>query len=132
MIPGRVQGPLLGGNLEMFSRLLGTPYLPDLTGAILFFEDLGERPYRIDRLISHLDLAGVFGAASAVVVGDFSGCREPEPTRAESPTADEVLLDRLGPPADPGRAAAARSATARATARCPTGRCASSTRRRAR
>jgi len=96
VIPGRVRGPLLGGNLEMFSRLLGTPYLPDLTGAILFFEDLGERPYRIDRLISHMDLAGVFGAASAVVVGDFSGCREPEPTRAESPTADEVLIDRLG------------------------------------
>ena len=96
VIPGRVQGPLLGGNLEMFSRLLGTPYLPDLTGAILFFEDLGERPYRIDRLISHMDLAGVFGAASAVVVGDFSGCREPEPTRAETPTADDVLLDRLG------------------------------------
>jgi len=96
VIPGRVQGPLLGGNLEMFSRLLGTPYLPDITGAILFFEDLGERPYRIDRLISHMDLAGVFSAASAVVVGDFSGCREPEATRATSPTADEVLLERLG------------------------------------
>jgi len=96
VIPGRVHGPLLGGNLEMFSRLLGTPYLPDVTGAILFFEDLGERPYRIDRLISHLDLAGVFSAASAVVVGDFSGCREPEATRATSPTADEVLLERLG------------------------------------
>jgi muramoyltetrapeptide carboxypeptidase len=96
VIPGRVQGPLLGGNLEMFSRLLGTPYLPDVTGAILFFEDLGERPYRIDRLIAHLDLAGVFSAASAVVVGDFSGCREPEATRATSPTADEVLLERLG------------------------------------
>lgn len=96
LIPGRVQGRLLGGNLEMFSRLVGTPYLPDVTGAILFFEDLGERPYRIDRLLAHLDLAGVFNAASAVVVGDFSGCREPEPTRAESPTADEVLADRLG------------------------------------
>lgn len=96
LIPGRVRGPLLGGNLEMFSRLIGTPYLPDLAGAILFFEDLGERPYRIDRLLAHLDLAGVFGAAAGVVVGDFSGCREPEPTRAESPTAEEVLADRLG------------------------------------
>jgi muramoyltetrapeptide carboxypeptidase len=96
IIPGRVRGPLLGGNLEVFSRLLGTPYLPDLDGAILFFEDLGERPYRLDRLVTHLDLAGVFGAVSAVVLGDFSGCREPEPTRAESPTADEVLLDRFG------------------------------------
>lgn len=96
IIPGRVRGPLLGGNLELFSRLVGTPYLPDLAGAILFFEDLGERPYRVDRLITHLDLAGVFGAAAAVVLGDFSSCREPEPTRAESPTAEEVLIERLG------------------------------------
>ncbi len=96
IIPGRARGPLLGGNLELFSRLIGTPYLPDLDGAILFFEDLGERPYRIDRLITHLDLAGVFNAAAAVVLGDFSSCREPEPTRDESPTADEVLLERLG------------------------------------
>jgi muramoyltetrapeptide carboxypeptidase len=96
IIPGRVQGRLLGGNLEVFSRLVGTPYLPDVGEAILFFEDLGERPYRLDRLITHLDLAGLFGAVSAVVLGDFSGCREPEPTRAESPTADEVLIERLG------------------------------------
>jgi muramoyltetrapeptide carboxypeptidase len=96
IVPGRARGALLGGNLEVFSRLVGTPFLPDLTGAILFFEDLGERPYRIDRLLTALDLAGVFGVASAVIVGDFSGCREPEPTRAESPTADEVLEERLG------------------------------------
>jgi muramoyltetrapeptide carboxypeptidase len=96
LIPGRVQGRLFGGNLEMFSRLVGTPYLPDVDGAILFFEDLGERPYRLDRLFTHLDLAGVFDRASAVVAGDFSGCREPEPTRADSPAAEEVLVERLG------------------------------------
>ena len=96
LIPGRVRGPLMGGNLEVFSRLVGTPFMPDLSGAILFFEDLGERPYRLDRLLTALDLAGVFGAAVAVVAGDFSGCREPEPTRADSPTADEVLVERLG------------------------------------
>jgi len=96
VIPGRARGPLLGGNLELFSRLLGTPYLPDPTGAILFFEDLGERPYRIDRLITHLDLAGLFNVAAAVVLGDFSSCREPEATRADSPTAEEVLFERLG------------------------------------
>ena len=60
--------------------------------------------------------------------GDFSGCREPEATRADSPTADEVLADRLGRLPIPGRAAAARSATARATARSLTERCASWTR----
>jgi muramoyltetrapeptide carboxypeptidase len=96
VVPGRVQGPLIGGNLEVFSRLLGTPHLPDVSGAILFFEDLGERPYRVDRLITHLDLAGVFGAAVGVVLGDFSSCREPEVTRAEMPTAEEVLIERLG------------------------------------
>jgi muramoyltetrapeptide carboxypeptidase len=96
VVPGRARGPLLGGNLEVFSRLVGTPYVPDLRSAILFIEDLGERPYRLDRLVTHLDLAGVFNAVSAVVVGDFSSCLEPEPTRAQSPTAAEVLAERLG------------------------------------
>jgi len=96
LVPGRARGRLLGGNLEVFSRLVGTPYLPDLAGAILFFEDLGERPYRVDRLITALDLAGAFGQASAVVMGDFSSCREPEALRDASPTAEEVLVERLG------------------------------------
>jgi muramoyltetrapeptide carboxypeptidase len=96
LVPGRARGPLLGGNLEVFSRLVGTPYLPDLAGAILFIEDLGERPYRVDRLVTFLDLAGVFGAIAGVVVGDFSSCLEPEPTRASSPKAAEVLVERLG------------------------------------
>src|SRR6185503_359809 len=89
IVPGRARGPLLGGNLEVFSRLVGTPYLPDPVGAILFIEDVGERPYRIDRLITHLDLAGLFGALAGVIVGDFSTCLEPEATRANSPTAME-------------------------------------------
>jgi len=96
LMPGRARGRLLGGNLEVFSRLVGTPYLPDVDGAILFFEDLSERPYRVDRLITYLDLAGVFGRASGVIIGDFSSCREPEATRAGSPTAEEVLVERLG------------------------------------
>jgi muramoyltetrapeptide carboxypeptidase len=95
-VPGRVRGPLLGGNLEVFSRLVGTPYLPDPTGAVLLFEDVSERPYRLDRIITHLDLAGVFGVAAAVVIGDFSGCKEPATATRPSPTAEEVLLERLG------------------------------------
>ena len=95
-VPGRVQGPLLGGNLEVFSRLVGTPFMPDVTGAVLFFEDLGERPYRVDRLLTHLDLAGLFGAAAAVVVGDFSGCKERPDSGLASPPVEEVLLERLG------------------------------------
>ena len=96
LIPGRARGRLLGGNLEVFSRLVGTPHMPDVAGAILFFEDISERPYRIDRLITYLDLAGLFGAASGVVIGDFSSCREPQATRDTTPTAEEVLVERLG------------------------------------
>jgi muramoyltetrapeptide carboxypeptidase len=95
VIPGRVQGPLLGGNLEVFSRLLGTPFLPDLAGAVLFLEDIGERPYRVDRLITHLDLAGVFSAVSAVVLGDFVDCRERQGSLLPSPPVEEVLEERL-------------------------------------
>jgi len=95
LVPGRARGPLVGGNLEVFSRLLGTPFMPDVDGAILLLEDLGERPYRVDRLLTHLDSAGIFSAVAGVVVGDFSGCLEPEVTRASQPTAAEVLEERL-------------------------------------
>jgi muramoyltetrapeptide carboxypeptidase len=105
-VPGRVKGRLLGGNLEVFSRLVGTPYLPDLRGAVLFFEDTNERPYRIDRLLTHLDLAGVFNLAAAVVVGDFSHCDDPARQGSPSPpapvpSARDVIEDRLGRLASP-------------------------------
>ena len=95
LVPGRVEGRLVGGNLEVLSRLLGTPFAPSFDDAILFLEDLGERPYRVDRLVTHLDLAGVFSRVRAVILGDFSGCSEPEATRAEMPSADAVLEERL-------------------------------------
>lgn len=94
--PGDAEGPLLGGNLEVLSRLLGTKLLPDLAGAVLFLEDVGERPYRIDRLVTHLELAGVFDQVAAVVVGDFTACDEPTDSRVQSPTVADVLRERLG------------------------------------
>jgi muramoyltetrapeptide carboxypeptidase len=93
VVPGQAQGPLLGGNLEVFSRLLGSPYLPDMRGAILFLEEVGERPYRIDRLLTHLELAGIFRAVSGVVLGDFVECEET--TRRPYPKLTEVLRERL-------------------------------------
>ena len=95
-MPGRVQGPLIGGNLEVFSRLVGTPYLPDPTGAVLFLEDIGERPYRVDRLLTHLDLAGLFNVVAAVIVGDFVDCKEAPTSRLASPPVEAVLEERLG------------------------------------
>jgi muramoyltetrapeptide carboxypeptidase len=73
---GKVEGPLMGGNLAVLSRLLGTPYLPSLEGAVLLLEDVGERPYRLDRMWTHLALAGVFRRIRGVVLGSFSGCEE--------------------------------------------------------
>jgi muramoyltetrapeptide carboxypeptidase len=94
--PGSAVGPLLGGNLEVFSRLLGTSFLPDMTDAILFFEDVGERPYRIDRLLTHLELAGIFDRIGGVVVGDLVACEEPVGSQIASPSALGVVRERLG------------------------------------
>jgi muramoyltetrapeptide carboxypeptidase len=69
--PGTAAGPLLGGNLSVLTRLLGTPYAPDWTGAILVLEDVAESPYRIDRMLAHLQHAGVLDAVAGVVLGRF-------------------------------------------------------------
>lgn len=68
---GYAHGVLLGGNLSMLTRLIGTPFLPPLDGAILFLEDVGEAPYQIDRMLAHLDLAGLLDDLSGVVLGAF-------------------------------------------------------------
>ena len=94
--PGRASGRLVGGNLEVFSRLLGTQLLPDLDGAILFLEEVGERPYRVDRLLCHLELAGVFARVAGIVVGDLVACEEPPDSRVSSPSALAVVRERLG------------------------------------
>lgn len=95
LVPGAASGPLLGGNLEVLSRLVGTPILPDLDDAILFLEDVGERPYRLDRLLTHLELAGIFARVAGVVVGDLVGCEEPAESRLTSPSATDVVRERL-------------------------------------
>lgn len=75
-VPGTAEGPLLGGNLSLVTQLLGTPFLPELDGAVLLLEDVGERPYRLDRMWTHLRLAGVFERISGIVLGDFTECEE--------------------------------------------------------
>ena len=75
-VPGVAEGPLLGGTLSVVTRLLGTPYLPSLEGAILLLEDVGERPYRLDRMWMHLDLAGVLRQVRGIALGSFTNCEE--------------------------------------------------------
>ncbi len=78
LVGGVAEGPLLGGNLSLLTRLLGTPYLPALDGAVLLLEDVGERPYRLDRMWTHLALAGVFDRVRGLALGEFTECEEPD------------------------------------------------------
>lgn len=88
---GRSEGVVLGGNLSVLTRLLGTPFMPDMRGAILFIEDVGERPYRLDRMMAHLSLAGVLDQISGVALGAFTDCDDGR-FRGE-----EVILEFLRP-----------------------------------
>ena len=69
---GVAEGPLQGGNLSLLQCLIGTPYMPDLDGALLFLEDVGEEVYRVDRMLSHLRLAGALDRLAGVIVGRFT------------------------------------------------------------
>ena len=82
------EGKLLGGCLSVIASLMGTGYMPDTSGALLFLEDVNEAPYRVDRLLTQLRMAGVFDRVAGVVFGRFEGC---EPEREEEGTVDDVL-----------------------------------------
>lgn len=80
LVAGEAEGPLIGGNLAVLSRLIGTPHLPRLEGAILFVEDVGEAPYRVDAMLAHLKLAGALDAVGGVVLGRFTDWSYDRPT----------------------------------------------------
>lgn len=70
---GSAKGPLLGGCISIVSELLGTPYMPALSGAILLLEDVNEPMYRLDRMFTQLRLAGIYDRISGIVLGHFIG-----------------------------------------------------------
>jgi muramoyltetrapeptide carboxypeptidase len=92
---GRAEGPLLGGNLSLLQSLIGTPYCPELGGAILFLEDVGEELYRVDRMFAHLRNAGLLQGLAGVVVGRFSDLKRSGADGALG--FDEVLTTYLAP-----------------------------------
>lgn len=93
-----IEGRLLGGNLCLLSHLVGTPYQLDLAGAILFFEDVGEAVYRLDRYLTHLGLARALDGVAAAVVGDMTDCTAPR----GHPTPFAVIHERLAGRGLPG------------------------------
>ncbi len=81
MTPGRAAGPLFGGNLTTLNHLLATRFMPDLTGCIVLLEDVNEAPYRIDRMLCQMRMAGSFDAVAGIAVGHFRNCGTPEEMR---------------------------------------------------
>ena len=101
---GTARGRLLGGNLTILSTLMGTGWLPDFDGAILFVEDINEDPYRVDRMFQQLKLGGILDRVGGVIFGQCTRCGSPAPA-SDTFTLDDVVdqyLGALGKPAIAG------------------------------
>ena len=96
--PGEARGPLFGGTVTQLLASLGTPFAfapPD--GYILFFEEVGERPYRLDREVLQLSQSGLLSRAAAIVVGELPKCDEPSGEPSARAVMAELLADFPGP-----------------------------------
>ena len=89
---GSAQGELIGGNLSLMVKLIGTPYEPDYRNKILFLEDIEEAPYRIDGMLTHLSLAGRLQQVAGIIFGKCTDC---EAESAPSLSIEQVLFDRF-------------------------------------
>ena len=90
---GAAEGPLVGGNLALVQSLLGTPWQLDMRGALVFLEDIGEAPYRVDRMLTQLLQAGALRDCAGIVLGDFHA--DDTPLASVHPGMQAVLVERL-------------------------------------
>ena len=90
--PGKAQGRLLGGNLTVLTSMIGSDYLPDFEGSILFLEDVGEDVYRIDRMLTQLKLSGILNQINGFVFGKCTDCD----AGSNSLSLEQVFADHLG------------------------------------
>jgi len=95
---GVAEGELIGGNLSIVVSMIGTEYDIDTENKIIFLEDIGEEPYRIDRMLTQMRQSGKFNKCSGVVLGIFRRCEidQNDPEFENSLTLKQVLQDRLG------------------------------------
>ena len=91
---GSSQGRIIGGNLSVFSSLMGTPFFPELKDHILLMEDIDELPYRIDRLLNQLRLSGIFKKVKGIILGRFVDCYEHDPAK-KTLTLGEIIEEYL-------------------------------------
>ena len=94
---GVAEGRLVGGNLSVLCTAIGTPWASLFRGRILFLEDVGERPYRLDRMLTHLGHAGILRQVAGVAVGVNHGCEDPTTATAKEyrQSSTDVLRERL-------------------------------------
>ena len=92
--PGKTIGRIVGGNLSVFTSLIGTEYLPGLKNKVFLIEDISEPPYKIDRMLNQLRLNGIFDKINGIIIGKFIDCHEPDKQK-KTLTTDEVLMDYL-------------------------------------
>lgn len=95
--PGVARGPLTGGTLSLLTASLGTPCEVETRGRIVFVEDVGEEPYKVDRMLTQLVAAGKLRDAAGVALGVFTDARPRNYTARRSLTMEEVFADRLLP-----------------------------------
>jgi muramoyltetrapeptide carboxypeptidase len=94
LVPGKASGRLLGGNLALVAALIGTRYQPRFDDAILYLEDIGEDPYRVDRMFTQLRGASILARCSGIMIGHFTDCVPKDPSLPTF-TTDEVIREYL-------------------------------------
>jgi muramoyltetrapeptide carboxypeptidase len=95
LVKGNASGRLIGGNLAVFAALIGSEYLPDITGKILLIEDIGELPYKVDRILNQLKYANIFKKVKGIILGRFVDCYEHDPNK-KTLTLGEVMDNYIG------------------------------------
>lgn len=89
---GNIKGRIVGGNLALVTSLVGTDFMPDFKEKILFLEEVGELPYRVDRMLNQLKLAKLLKQVKGVILGAFIDCNEIDPNK-RTLTLGEVISD---------------------------------------
>ncbi|MEA5038377.1 MAG: LD-carboxypeptidase [Clostridiaceae bacterium] len=101
LVPGTAEGTICGGNLSLLAASLGTPWEIDTRGKILFLEDVGEAPYRIDGMLTQLRNGGKLNDAAGIILGDWHNCRGDENAQKNGLSLELIFEELIVPAGRP-------------------------------